>query len=98
MSTQYRVRYKPNPKYQGHYPGPDVPGIQGTFGHPEKAEAAAASCKRYFNTEKFIDEVLHSDGKVTNEERTAQHDNVIVWTETLVSGEVREAEKELASV
>lgn len=95
MVTKYEVKYKPNPKYKGGYQGPTEPGLQGRFGSLEKAEAAADSCKRYFNTEKYLEEVPHSDGKVTTEAKTRQHDNVIVWIETYEDGVLQEADKEL---
>jgi len=86
MPTEYLVWYKPNPKYAGDYPAPDHKGLQGRFNHLEKAEAAVESCKRYFNTEAYLEEVPHSDGSVTNERREKKHDNVLVWIERLVDG------------
>ncbi len=98
MPTEYRVMYAPNPKYKGDYPGPDAKGMQGRFNHLEKAEAAVESCKRYFNTEAYLEDVPHSNGSVTTEKREKKHDNVIVWIEELVDGVPVVQEKELAAV
>lgn len=98
MATEYRVWHKPNPKYKGSYPAPDHKGLQGKFQHREKAEAAAESCKRYFNQEKYLEDVVHRDGSVTQEEKIDHHNNVIVWIDTYEDGVLQEAEKEVAVI
>jgi hypothetical protein len=97
MSMLFKVRYKPNPRYKGSFGIVKEPGIQGTFELLEKAEAAAESCKRYFNTQKFVEDVAHPDGSVTQERQAVQHDNVIVWIESYEDGVLQVEEKELAS-
>lgn len=97
--TMYKVRYKPNPAYKGDYKGPSVPGLQGSFGLIQDAEAAVKSCKRYFNTERILDDVPHPDGSVTQEKQTIIHDNVIVWIDTVEDGvTVPEDAKELVTI
>jgi hypothetical protein len=89
---QFRVCYKPNPKYEGHWHAKLKPGIHAVVDHIQDAKEQAEKCKRFFQDEK-VNRPKMVEGKMTDDVKVTVHDNVIVWIDELQDGVVVEPQK-----
>lgn len=85
------VWYAPNPAYKGDHHANMKKGLQGSFDSEEEARAAAEKCKAWFTVKREILKIEGKDGRVRDEIKETIHDNVIVWIDKYIDGEMVES-------
>ena len=97
IKYEFKVRYKANPHYAGHWHSGLKPGLHGTFDTMAEAVTAQAKCRKWFNEENVILAQADDKGVIADDVKTTIHDNVVVWIESYENGVLVKDKKEKAA-